>query len=111
METNNEDIQASVGAGNIAVPDVFEIALSPIFGVAPFKVPARFRYRIEDRKLKLGFRLQRIEDVMMQVIRDIEAEIVLPDGVAKVYEAEVEGDPDDDALQRLRDGVDRKSVV
>ena len=83
--TNNEDIQAQVGAGNIAVPETFEIALSPIFGVQPFKVPARFRYRIEDRKLKMGFKLQRIEDVMAQIIKDIEAEIVLPEGVAKVY--------------------------
>lgn len=83
--TNNESIEASVGAGNIAVPDVFEIALSPVFGVTPFKIPARFRYRIEDRKLKLGFKLQRIEDVMAQIIKDIESEIVLPDGVAKVY--------------------------
>jgi uncharacterized protein YfdQ (DUF2303 family) len=83
--TNNESIEASVGAGNIAVPDVFEIALSPVFGVAPFKIPARFRYRIEDRRLKLGFKLQRLEDVMVQIIKDIEAEIVLPEGVAKVY--------------------------
>jgi uncharacterized protein YfdQ (DUF2303 family) len=83
--TNNEDVQASVGAGNIAVPDMFEIALSPVFGVAPFKVPARFRYRIEDRKLRMGFKLQRIEDVMATIIRDIEAEIVLPEGVAKIY--------------------------
>ena len=83
--TNNEDIQASVGAGNIAVPDTFEIALSPIFGVAPFKVPARFRYRIEDRKLRMGFKLLRIEDVMKQVIDDIEAGIVLPENVGKVY--------------------------
>jgi uncharacterized protein YfdQ (DUF2303 family) len=83
--TNNENIEAQVGAGNIAVPDVFEIALAPVFGVAPFKVPARFRYRIENRRLKLGFKLQRVEDVMTQIIRDIEAEIVLPEGVAKVY--------------------------
>ncbi len=83
--TNMEDIQASVGSGNIAVPDLFEIALSPVFGVAPFKVPARFRYRIEDRKLRMGFKLQRIEDVMTQIIKDIEGEIVLPEGVAKVY--------------------------
>jgi len=83
--TNNESIEAHVGAGNIAVPETFEIALSPIFGVQPFKVPARFRYRIEDRKLKMGFKLQRIEDVMATIIKDIEAEIVLPEGVAKVY--------------------------
>lgn len=83
--TNNESIEASVGPGNIAVPDTFEIALSPVFGAQPFKVPARFRYRIEDRKLKLGFKLQRIEDVMAAIIKDIENEIVLPEGVAKVY--------------------------
>lgn len=83
--TNNESVDATVGAGNIAVPDVFEIALSPIFGVTPFKVPARFRYRIQDRRLTMGFKLQRIEDVMAQVIADIENEIVLPEGVAKVY--------------------------
>jgi uncharacterized protein YfdQ (DUF2303 family) len=83
--TNNESIDATVGAGNIAVPDMFEIALSPVFGVTPFKIPARFRFRIEGGKLKLGFKLQRIEDVMAQIIRDIEGEIVLPEGVAKVY--------------------------
>ena len=83
--TNNEDTVAQVGPGNIAVPDIFEIALSPVFGVTPFKVPARFRYKIEDRKLKLGFKLQRVEDVMATIIRDIEAEIVLPEGVGKVY--------------------------
>jgi uncharacterized protein YfdQ (DUF2303 family) len=83
--TNIESIEASVGAGNIAVPDVFEIALSPIFGVAPFKVPARFRYRIEGGKLKLGFKLQRIEDVVQQIIREIEGDITPPEGVMKVY--------------------------
>lgn len=83
--TNNENIEASVGAGNIAVPEIFEVALSPIFGVRPFRIPARFRYRIDNRKLMLGFKLQRIEDVMATIIEEIEAEIVLPEGAAKVY--------------------------
>lgn len=83
--TNNESVDATVGAGNIAVPDMFKIGLSPVFGVAPFEVPARFRYRIQDRRLLLGIKLQRIEDVMATIIKDIEAEIVLPEGVAKVY--------------------------
>ena len=83
--TNIEDVQASVGAGNIAVPDTFEIALSPVFGTAPFKIPARFRYRIESGKLRLGLKLLRLEDVMAQIIKEIEAEIVLPEGVGKVY--------------------------
>lgn len=82
---NDESIEAQVGAGEIAVPDMFELALSPIFGVAPFKIPARFRYRMQDRKLLLGLKLQRIEDVMATVVKEIEAEIVLPEGAAKVY--------------------------
>ena len=83
--TNIESVDATVGVGNIAVPDLFELGLSPIFGVQPFKIPARFRYRIEDRKLKLGIKLQRVETIMAQIIKEIEAEIVLPDGVVKVY--------------------------
>lgn len=83
--TNNESVEASVGAGNIAVPDVFEIALSPIFGVQPFKVPARFRYRIEDRRLKLGFKLQRIEDVVAQIVKEIDGEIDAIEDVVQVY--------------------------
>jgi uncharacterized protein YfdQ (DUF2303 family) len=83
--TNIENIEAQVGAGNIAVPDTFEVALSPVFGVAPFRIPARFRYRIENRKLLLGFKLQRIEDVMATIMKDFEAEIVLPEGASKVY--------------------------
>jgi uncharacterized protein YfdQ (DUF2303 family) len=83
--TNNENIDAKVGSGNVEVPETFTLALSPIFGVRPFAITARFRYRIEDRKLKLGFKLQRVEDVMATIIRDIESEIVLPEGAAKVY--------------------------
>lgn len=82
---NDESIEAQVGAGEIAVPDTFELALSPIFGVQPFKIPARFRFRMQDRKLLLGLKLQRIEDVIATIIKEIEAEIVLPEGAAKVY--------------------------
>lgn len=83
--TNIENIQASVGSSNIAVPDTFTLGLAPVFGVAPFSITARFRYRIEDRKLKLGIKLQRIEDVMSAVVQEIETALVLPDGVVKVY--------------------------
>jgi uncharacterized protein YfdQ (DUF2303 family) len=82
--TNIENIQASVGSGNIAVPDTFTLGLAPVFGVVPFSITARFRYRIEDGKLKLGIKLQRIEDVMAAVIKEIEGAIVLPEGVVKV---------------------------
>lgn len=83
--TNIENIQASVGSSEIAVPDTFTLGLAPIFGVAPFNITARFRYRIEDRKLKLGIKLQRIEDTMHAVVQEIEGALVLPEGTVKVY--------------------------
>lgn len=82
---NEEVIEAQVGAGNIAVPDMFELALSPMFGVQPFKVPARFRFRMQDRKLMLGLKLQRVEDIMSKIIEEMEIDIVPPEGAAKVY--------------------------
>ena len=65
---NMEDTQAQVGAGQIAVPETFTLAISPILGVDPYAVPARFRYRIADGKLRLGYKLQRIEDLMGQIV-------------------------------------------
>ena len=65
---NMEDTQAQVGAGQIAVPEIFTLSLSPIMGVEPYAIPARFRYRIQDGKLRLGYKLQRIEDLMGQIV-------------------------------------------
>lgn len=83
--TNLENVEAKVGSGQVAVPSILKLALAPIFGVEPFEIPARFRYRIIDRKLVMGIKLQRVEDVMGTTIKDIEKELVLPEGVAKVY--------------------------
>jgi uncharacterized protein YfdQ (DUF2303 family) len=83
--TNIQSDDAKVGAGNTEVPESFTLALAPIYGVKPFNIGARFRYRINDGKLLLGLKLQRIEDVMATVVREIEGDIVLPEGAAKVY--------------------------
>jgi uncharacterized protein YfdQ (DUF2303 family) len=72
---NIEDIDAKVGAGLIAVPETFTLGVAPLFGLPPYKVPARFRYRIQDGKLALGVRLQRVEDVMGQLVEDVIAKI------------------------------------
>lgn len=83
--TNVENIEAKVGAGKIAVPDVFELALSPFLGVDAFRIPARFRYRITNGKLTMALKLQRLEDVIAAVIRDYEAKIETPEGAVVVY--------------------------
>ena len=72
---NLEDIEAKVGAGSIAVPETFTLGIAPIFGLASYAVPARFRYRIQDGKLQMGFKLQRVETMMGQIIEDVIAKI------------------------------------
>ncbi len=72
---NSDDIDAKVGPGMIAVPETFTLALAPLLGCPSYRVPARFRYRLQDGKLMLGFKLQRIEDLMSELINDVVAKI------------------------------------
>lgn len=72
---NLESIDAKVGAGLIAVPEAFTLALAPLLGAPIYRVPARFRYRVQDGKLQLGLKLQRVEDLMGQLIEDVVAKI------------------------------------
>lgn len=68
---NIEDIAAQVGVGQIAIPPTITLGIAPVFGLPPFRVDARFRYRIENGKLTLGVKLQRIEDIMAAVVNDM----------------------------------------
>jgi uncharacterized protein YfdQ (DUF2303 family) len=68
---NAEDIDAKVGTGKIEVPETFSLGLSPFLGLPLYNVPARFRYRLNDGKLTMGLKLQRVEDLMAQVINDV----------------------------------------
>lgn len=70
-----QDDTASVGAGDVTFPQDFTLGIAPIFGLTAYKVPARFRYRIEDGKLKLGYKLQRTESMMAQIVEDVIAKI------------------------------------
>lgn len=81
---NEEKIEAKVKAGEIAVPEIIALGIAPIQGLPPFRVEARFRYRIQDGRLKLGVRLQRVEDLMREVIEQSVSALVLPEGAARV---------------------------
>ena len=72
---NLESVEAKVGAGKIDVPEILTLALAPLQGLAAYKVPARFRYRISEGKLLLGVKLQRVEDLMTTVLNDVVAQI------------------------------------
>jgi uncharacterized protein YfdQ (DUF2303 family) len=72
---NVENTEAKVGAGRIEVPETFKLAITPFQGLPLFAVPARFRYRITDGKLTMGLKLQRLENLMTQVLDDVIAGI------------------------------------
>lgn len=72
---NLENMDAKVGAGSIAIPETITLGLAPLQGSPLFKIPARFRYRLSDGKLTLGIKLQRIEDLMRDVVEDVVAKI------------------------------------
>ena len=72
---HSEDTDAKVSAGLIAVPETFTLGVAPIFGLAAYSVPARFRYRIQEGRLTLGYKLQRVEDMMGQIIEDVISKI------------------------------------
>lgn len=80
-ETNlvwKEDVAATAGkSGQIAIPDVLELALIPFEGCTAYKVRARLRYRMTNGTLTLGVALERPEDVLRdafdQVVADVDA--------------------------------------
>lgn len=60
-----EESTASAGRkGDITIPDTFDLGLAPYVGGAPFKVTARLRYRMTEGTLRLGYFLDRPEDVL-----------------------------------------------
>jgi uncharacterized protein YfdQ (DUF2303 family) len=77
---HSENIEARVGAGQVAVPETFTIGIPVFVGLAPFAMVCRFRWRNESGKLTLGYRLQRLHDTVKAVVDDIVSAIVLPAG-------------------------------
>lgn len=68
---NIENIEAKVGAGETEVPETIILGIAPVFGLPPYRIEARFRYRIANGKLSLGIKLQRVEDIMAAVVNDM----------------------------------------
>lgn len=68
----HEQIDAKAGSkGDIAIPEAFELGLVPFEGAGAYKVTARFRYRINDGTLLLGYVLDRPEDILRAAFDDI----------------------------------------
>lgn len=57
--------------GQMEVPQRFTVALAPFEGLDPFKVEARLRYRIRDGELRIGYVLDRPDEVLRAAFVEI----------------------------------------
>lgn len=61
-----ENVEAKAGQkGQLTIPDSFTLALAPYVYGPPYKVTARLRYRINDGDLRLGYVLDRPEELLL----------------------------------------------
>lgn len=67
----DETIDGRAGRGSITVPDEFTIVASPFYGAAPLEVRARFRYRLRDGHLGVGYSLLHVDRLMDDTFNDL----------------------------------------
>lgn len=71
-----EDHDATAGRkGQLAIPDSFSLAIPVFEGRDPYRVTCRFRYRIQDGALLLGYVIDRPEDVLRIAVAEVVDEI------------------------------------
>lgn len=71
-----EDVQGAAGRGDIKIPSLFHLVLTPFEGSIAAAVEARFRFRVADGgKLSLWFELVRIEELLEAAFIRAEEEI------------------------------------
>lgn len=74
--TYKEHTDATAGKkGSIAIPDTFTLGLQIYDRGDAYKINARFRYRINDGQLALGYKLTRPRDVLLAAFDGITDEI------------------------------------
>lgn len=67
-----EQVDAKAGRkGQLDIPTEIELALQPFVGLDTYRVKARFRYRIHDGDLTLGYKLDRPDDVLLTAFGNV----------------------------------------
>lgn len=60
-----EETKATAGkAGDLKIPATFQVGIAPFQGEDPFRITARLRYRVNGGDLKIGYILDRPQDVV-----------------------------------------------
>lgn len=71
-----ETTTATAGtAGSLTIPATLDLALAPFRGGAPYRVPATFRYRLQEKRLALGFKLQNADQIRREAFAEIAAQV------------------------------------
>lgn len=78
-----EQVEAKAGrAGQLVIPKAFKLALRPFEGAEVYGISARFRYRMADGALRVGYRLERPDDVLREafegVVKQVEDAVEQP---------------------------------
>jgi uncharacterized protein YfdQ (DUF2303 family) len=71
----SETIRGTTKAGDIEIPSAFTLTLPVFVDGSSHKLEARFRYRMEEGKLKLGYQLIRSNEVWNAAVKAVTKEI------------------------------------
>jgi uncharacterized protein YfdQ (DUF2303 family) len=71
----SETVRGSTKAGDIEIPSAFTLTLPVFVDGSAHKLEARFRYRMEEGKLKLGYQLIRSNEVWNAAVKAVTAEV------------------------------------
>lgn len=86
----DETVSATAGvSGKLEIPQGLLLGISPFLGEDPFKVFARFRYRLSSGKLTLGYKLDRPQLIVRSALEAIEDQ--LKEKFPLTYTGEVAG--------------------
>lgn len=72
-----EQIDGSAGQtkGELKIPEVFKLAIAPFLGEDVYAVNARFRYRLGGGSLRIGYKLERPDDVIIDALEQIKKKL------------------------------------
>lgn len=81
-----ETMTAKAGQkGDLEIPSVFVLAIAPFLGEPRTDITARLRYRMPSESLTIGFKLDRPEDVVRQVITSLTGRLGDEFGADRVF--------------------------
>lgn len=67
-----ETTNAKAGTtGQLTIPTEFSLGIRPYLGGNPYQVQAKFRYRLRGSELLLGFKLERIDDILLNAFNGV----------------------------------------